>query len=143
MATEGYILYRGGYKYQLAADYKAKISIRPESNIKTEFIDLDTDGNLLIRRGYACDGPSGPVKDTKKNLRASFEHDALYQLMRQGYLDSEFYREAADMQFIATCKIDKVCRLKRFLDYRGLRRFAAFAADPKNKKVILRAPNES
>ncbi len=142
MTTQDYILYRSGYKYQLANGYRNKISVWPEVNINTEFIDLDIDGNLLVRRGYAWDGPSGPVKDTKKNIRASLEHDALYQLMRQEELDLEFYREAADKQFIATCKIDKVWRLKRWLDYRGLRRFAAFAADPENKKVIHRAPDK-
>ncbi len=142
MTTQDYILYRSGYKYQLANGYRNKILIKPEVDIKTEFIDLDTDGNLLIRRGYCWDGPSGPVKDTHDNMRGALEHDALYQLMRQNELDSEFYREAADKQFIATMEIDGVSRFRRWLDYRGLRRFAAFAADPENKKKIHRAPDK-
>ena len=142
MTTQDYILYRSGYKYQLANGYRNKISVWPEANIKTEFIDLDTDGNLLIRKGYAWDGPSGPVKDTHDNQRGSLEHDALYQLMREDELDMEFNREAADKQFIYTCKVDGVGCIRRWLDYRGLRRFAAFAADPDNKKVIHRAPDK-
>ena len=87
MTTEGHILYRSDYKYQLAVTYRNKINIRPKNDIKTEFIDLDIHGNLTVRRGYAWDGPSGPVKDTPENLRASLEHDAIYQLFRQGHLD--------------------------------------------------------
>ena len=63
MATEGYIRYRADYKYQLASDYKISISIKPKSDIKTEFINLDTNGSLFVKKGYAWDGPSGPVKN--------------------------------------------------------------------------------
>ncbi|KKL45464.1 hypothetical protein LCGC14_2355370, partial [marine sediment metagenome] len=72
--TEGYILYKSDYKYQLVEDYKINISIKPDFDIKTEFIDLDTDGNLLIRKAYAWDGPSGPVIDTDENLRGALVH---------------------------------------------------------------------
>jgi len=151
MTTQDYILYRSGYKYQLASGYRNKILIKPGVDIKTEFIDLDTDGNLLIRSGYACDGPSGPVKDTDENMRAAYEHDATYQLFRMGELDPEIYRELADKQFVITCKVDAIHKnklvqpfyaIRRWLDYRGLRRFAAFAADPDNKKEIHRAPDK-
>lgn len=76
MATEGYILYRSDYKYQLADDYNINISIKPKTNIETKFIELDTDGNLTVKNGYAWDGPSGLVKDTDENMRASLVHDA-------------------------------------------------------------------
>jgi len=140
--TEGYILYKSDYKYQLVEDYKINISIKPDFDIKTEFIDLDTDGNLLIRKAYAWDGPSGPVIDTDENLRGALVHDALYQLMRMGLLNLEIYRKPADLEFRNICRADGVSAVRAFIWYRGLRRFGKFAADPKNKKVILRAPLE-
>ena len=66
-----FIEYRGGYKYQLAADYSIKINIKPEKDIDTKFIKLDTKGNLTIIEGYAWDGPSGPVDRHKR------EHESL------------------------------------------------------------------
>jgi hypothetical protein len=94
MTTKGYIRYRSDYKYQLAEEYKISISIKPKSNIETEFIDLDTDGNLTVKNGYAWDGPSGPVKDTDENMRASLVHDALYQLMRNDKIKSRTHKSS-------------------------------------------------
>jgi hypothetical protein len=142
--TEGYILYKSDYKYQLVEDYKIKVSIKPEFDIETDFIVLDIYGNLTIRKGYSWDGPSGPVIDTDKNLRGALVHDALYQLMRMSLLHYdghlEPYRKLADLEFQSICKEDGVHPIRAFIWYRGLRRFAAFAADPKNKKVVLCAP---
>ena len=144
--TEGYILYKSDYKYQLVEDYRIKISVKPSFDIETEFIDLDTDGNLRIRKAYSWDGPSGPVIDTDKNLRGALVHDALYQLMRMSLLHYdgrlEPYRKLADLEFRKICRADGVSAVRAFIWYRGLRRFGKFAADPKNKKVILRAPLE-
>ena len=60
MATEGYIRYRAEYKYQLAYSYKMTIPVRPSSDIETEFIHLNTHGDLLVEAGYAWDGPVWP-----------------------------------------------------------------------------------
>ncbi len=53
MTTKGYISYRSDYKYQLAKGYAISISIKPKADIETEFIDLDIDGNLTVKKGYA------------------------------------------------------------------------------------------
>ena len=84
------IRYRSGYKYQLVNDYRVQlIHIRPDSDIVTEFLELDRTGLLLIKHGYAWDGPSGPTFDTKNFMRGSLVHDALAQLVRDGYLDKD------------------------------------------------------
>ncbi len=140
MTTKGYIRYRSDYKYQLAEEYKISISIKPKSDIETEFIDLDTDGNLAVKNGYAWDGPSGPVKDTDENLRASLVHDALYQLMRNDKLKSRTHRKAADQEFKDICKADGVSNFRASVYYKALRKFGKPAASPQNKKVIVRAP---
>lgn len=139
MATQGYIKYRAEYKYQLADAYKQKISIKPKHNIDTEFISLDTEGNLLVKNGYAWDGPSGPVIDTEENMRASLVHDALYQLMRHKELSSRTHRKAADQLFKDMCKKDGVSNLQASVYYKALRKFGKPAASPQNKKKICRA----
>ena len=140
MTTRGFIRYRSDYKYQLAEDYRVNVLIRPKADIKTSFIDLDMAGNLLIKNAYAWDGPSGPVKDTPENMRASLVHDALYQLMRNNHLNSRTHRKTADVQFRMICKGDGVSGRTANLWYRGLRRFGKPAASPQNKKKISRAP---
>jgi len=142
MTTKEYICYRSDYKYQLADSYKINILIRPTTNIKTDFIDLDIGGALLVKKGYAWDGPSGPVKDTEENMRASLVHDALYQLMRNKELSSRKHRKTADQLFKDICKDDGVSNLTASLYYKALRKFAKTATSPENKKKIHRAPKK-
>ncbi len=143
MTTRGYIRYRSDYKYQLAEGYAVSISIKPKSDIQTEFIDLDTTGNLTVKMGYAWDGPSGPVKDTKENMRASLVHDALYQLMRNKKLNSRTHRKTADKEFKDICKADGVSNFWASIYYKALRKFGKPAASPEKKKKVIRAPRGS
>ena len=140
MTTRRFIRYRSDYKYQLAESYLLRISIKPKSDIETEFIDLDTGGNLTVKQGYAWDGPSGPVKDTPENMRASLVHDALYQLMRNRELIARTHRKAADQLFKDMCKEDGVSNFTASVYYKALRRYGRPAASPQNKKKIARAP---
>ena len=140
MTTKGYIRYRSDYKHQLAEEYQINISIKPKVDIKTEFIDLDTNGNLTVKNAYAWDGPSGPVMDTPKTMRASLVHDALYQLMRIGELKSRTHRKAADQIFKDICKADGVSNFRASIYYEGLRKFGKPSASPERKRVIHRVP---
>ena len=140
MSTEGYINYRADYKYQLANSYKINIPIRPHSAIDTDYIYLDTNGNLLVEKGYAWDGPSGPVIDTEENMRASLVHDALYQLMRNRELSSRTHRKAADQLFKDICKEDGVSNFRASAYYKALRKYGKPAASTQNKKIVYRAP---
>ena len=140
MATEGYMRYRSDYKYQLAESYKIDIPISPKSDIETGFIELDMSGNLLVKKGYAWDGPSGPLIDTVENMRASLVHDALYQLMRNNELSSRAHRKAADQLFKDICKDDGVSNFRASAYYKALRKYGKPAASPQNKKIVHRAP---
>jgi hypothetical protein len=143
VTTRNYIRYRSDYKYQLAEGYEVNIPIKPKSDIKTDFIALDVAGNLVVKKGYAWDGPSGPVKDTRENMRASLVHDALYQLMRNKKLSARTHRKAADKLFKEMCKDDGVSNLVASTYYKALRKFGKPAASPQNKKKINRAPKSS
>ena len=147
------IKYRKGYKYQLAKDYETKIGIILGYPVITEFIWLYATGYLVIKKGYAWDGASGPGIDTKNILRGSLVHDAIYQLIRQGL--NLGFREQADKElkriFLEdSWEINKKKKFSRIRQrcsimrawwvYRGVSKFGRFAALPENKKKILEAP---
>jgi hypothetical protein len=115
------IYYRDGYKYQLTRDYSVQIGIRPLAFIYTPFVRLDTDGMLHLVSGYAWDGPSGPAIDTPNFMRGSLVHDALYQLMRLGRLNSDVHRKTADEELRRICKEDGMSSLRAWWVYNGVR----------------------
>lgn len=133
------IKYTEGYKYQLSEDCLVWIDIRPERACLSNYISLATDGLLIIFRGYAWDGASGPAIDTKNFRRGSLIHDALYQLLREGFLP-ESAREQADKELRKVCLEDGMSRLRAWWVYHAVRRFGSPAADPKNKRKVLTAP---
>ena len=130
--------YRKGYKYQLAETYTIKTDMTG-FNIEVEFIRLYADGTLIILSGYAWDGPSGPGIDSKNFMEGSLVHDALYQLLRMGLLPAK-YREGADKLLHKICRSKGMSKIRAWWVLRGLRFFAAQAADPKNKKIIYTIP---
>ena len=138
--AEKNIKYRSGYKYQLATDYHFKTAIIPKQAVSIKFINLGLDGKLTVKNGYAWDGVSGPVKDTKKNLRASLVHDALYQLMRKEKISADEYKDTADKIFRKICKEDGVPSALVNVYYNVLKKVGRYATEPKNKKRIKKAP---
>ena len=134
------IAYRGGYKYQIKETYTVQIELKPPGNINTDYIQLDTNGNITLTKGYAWDGPSGPTIDTLTFMRGSLIHDALYQLMREEYLDHHIYRKTADIILRKICREDGMWFLRAWWVYAGVRLFADPAADPSANKLLTYAP---
>ena len=118
------------YKYQLVCDYDISIAIKPRDNVRTQFIDLDTQGALTIKNGYAWDGPSGLGIDTRSFMRASLVHDALYQLMRAEYLDYRIQQRAADDFLRVLCVEDGMWKLRAWFNCMMLRLFGKMSARP-------------
>lgn len=137
------IVYKKGYKYQLVSDYSISVDIKPPLNAYTDYIDLTIEGDLLIKKGYAWDGPSGPTLDTRNFMRGSMVHDALYQLMRDGHLKKEVAREPADRLLQEMCKEDGMSALRAWWVYKGLHWFGDPAADPSNTRPFIEAPKLS
>lgn len=137
--------YTKGYKYQTEYDYEFKFNLGAYGNLippytwgedKLRFIQYNSIYNIInIMAGYAWDGPSGPTKDTKTNMRASLEHDVLYQLLRLRIIPLSF-RDEADRQFDKTAKKDGMSWWRHKYYLFALRNFASFAANPKNKKKV-------
>lgn len=133
------IKYRSGYKYQLAETYRTLIDIIPSQPIYTQFIRLDDNGWLTILSGYAWDGPSGPVFATKTSMRGALVHDALYQLIRKGFLPQHCKDKADIIAWRIWCD-DGMHRLRAGAWLLALQYFAGWAADPKNAKLVHSAP---
>jgi len=130
------IYYKRGYKYQLSKPYIIQTSIKPTDPIYTEYIGLGTDGVMIIKRGYAWDGASGPAIDTRSFMRGSLVHDALYQLIRTGYLPL-ICRQKADDMLKKICLEDGMSKLRAWYVYQAIRKFGAIA---NNEPVIEYAP---
>ena len=87
------IFYKKGYEYQLERDYTTYVGFDGKWG-GNDFVWLNPSGFLLLKRGYAWDGPSGPAIHTPNFLRGSLIHDALYQLIRLKVLALEDRAEA-------------------------------------------------
>ncbi len=129
------IFYREGYKYQLDQSYVIKIDIRPAQHVGHDFLVLGTDGTLIIKDGYAWDGPSGPTIDTRNFMRGSLVHDALYQLMREGLLDLG-YREKADQILRDLCLEDGMSSIRAWWVYQAVRLCGEGSAKWQKEKII-------
>ena len=130
--------YKAGYKYQLAEPFVTKVNIYPNQHIGLDFIVLGTDGTLMINKGYAWDGCSGPTWDDKTNMRAGLVHDALFQLMRSKMLDLG-WRRTADDEFKRICKEDGMSSIRAWLYWRAVRTFGEKCAEWQDD-IILEAP---
>ena len=133
------VKYKEGYKYQLYKNEVTQTYIRPPSPIVTEYITLMPDGLLIIKKGYAWDGASGPTINTKSLRTPSLIHDALYQLLRERQL-VQAWRKDADNEFIRLCAARGVWKIRRWWLLKGLRIFGAKHANPQNAKKVLTVP---
>jgi len=129
------IAYREGYKYQLARDYIADIGICPPEAVGNSYLLLSKSGQLIVKEGYAWDGPSGPTCDTKNFMRGSLEHDALYQMMREGLL-TPGHRILADQRLRAVCLQDGMSAIRAWWVYQGVRLGGAGAIEPRPNETL-------
>ena len=108
------------WKYRLKKAYGIALPFILARSVSFGPITLLATGLLKIGRDYAWDGPSGPAIDTKSFMRGSLVHDALYQLIREGVLDSK-YRKAADEILRTICIEDGMSRIRAWWVYQGVR----------------------
>lgn len=134
------IQYRSKYKHQLVEGYVITLpQLQGIAKYDEKYLCLRFTGTLYIRSGYAWDGASGPLVDTKQNMRGSLVHDALYQLIRVGAIP-ESYRDVCDKIFRDICIEDGVVAWRAYLWYYGLKVGGGLAASPENKRITRIAP---
>jgi len=132
------LAYKEGYKYVVADNYLVQTAISGFA-ITTDYINLYRDGTLLIRKGYAWDGPSGPAIDTKNFIRGSLVHDVLYQLIREDRLPFS-YRLRADDELARICQEDGMMMPRRWWVKLAVNIFGANAVEHTNP--VLFAPEK-
>lgn len=88
------ISYSSGYEYQLQSDCWFDTYINLPEAIYTEYITLLPLGQLILRDGYAWNGPNFPAIHTRQSIIASLPHDALYQLISLGLLTDDWRKQA-------------------------------------------------
>lgn len=131
------IRYKSGYKYQLAEEYRISTPILNQS-IDDDYLALLADGTLIMRRGYAWDGPSGPTIDTKNFMRGSIVHDALYQLIRDKKIDHT-WKDTADQMLHDLCIEDGMCSFRAWCVLKGVQ-MGGDASTKGEPYPILEAP---
>ncbi len=110
------------YKYETTRPYTIRTAVRPTDAATDYYASVDPTGCLRIMERYQWDGPSGPTIDTENSMRAGLVHDALYQLMRSGALESSRKnRVAADKTFRSLLKKDGMGIVRRNLWYAVVR----------------------
>lgn len=116
-----------GWKYLLLEPAEYQTGITLQEPITHRFIWMTREGLLIVRKGYAWDGASGPAIDTDDFIRGSLMHDCLYQLMRLGLL-SQTYRKRADEILYEICRADGMPWLRAQWVYYAVRCFAGGCA---------------
>lgn len=134
------MIYRelSGYKYELMERIAFTVFGFAGMTIGNGYVKI-SNSTLAIEAHYAWDGPSGPTIDTKTFMRGSLVHDALYQLMREGYLDRKRFRKQADILLRKICLLNGMNKFRAWYVYHSVRMFGGNSAKPrKNPRGDIR-----
>ena len=124
------------YKFKVEKTLTVKLPFT-FNNFTHPYIKL-INGNLTINIGYAWDGATGPVINTKNTLIASLVHDALYQAMRLNLIpNNEDTRKLADKTFYSILKDNGVFAIRRSVWYFAVRVFGRFFYKKKQGNDII------
>lgn len=105
MERDKCLYFSSGYKYQVRKDYHIKLDIIPFAPISLDHVNMQMDGSLIIKEGYAWNGASGPTWDSLSSMIGSLVHDVIYQLIRLGLIDPG-YKEYGDKILHDCCTED-------------------------------------
>lgn len=130
------IQYKEGYKYQLASEYSVFVEIRPERELVSDFVTLESNGLLTLAKGYAWDGASGPAFDTKNFMRGSLVHDALCQLMTEKLLDKDTHWVPAAEEMRKICLEDGMSRIRAWWCFKAVCWFGNSVLSPEENQVL-------
>ena len=109
-----------GYKYLLEALKSVDINTPVVARHKYFTIAMNF---VVIHKGYAWDGPSGPTFDTPNFMLGSLVHDVFYQAMREGLLPASF-RKTADLELRRICIEQGMSKFRAWYVYNAVRIFS-------------------
>ena len=133
------IRYSEGYKYQLEELYACETPITG-SLIEDDLFTLYESGLLVIRKGFAWDGASGPTFDTKSSMRASLVHDVFCVCMRDGRLSYEKWQDTVNEFFRQQCIEDGMWHWRAGLWHAAVELADAGNPEQGRDRVVLTAP---
>ena len=91
------------YKFKVEKDLNLKLPVSMP-DFEHEYCSVKN-GVVYVKKGYAWDGASGPVFNTKNTLVASLVHDVLYQAQRLNLIEhNSTNRKNADKNFYELLK---------------------------------------
>jgi hypothetical protein len=131
-----------GWKYQIDGDFSVllpELADPARPPIRTKWIELDPDGTLRLKDGYASDGPTDPAIDTPSFMRGAFAHDGLYALIRMGLLPQSA-RPIADKILRRLCREDGMFSVRAWWVHLGVKYGGGPSADPASTAPIRCAP---
>ena len=123
------------HKYEAIKEFTTQTRVKGYE-IDHKYFRLNKDGLLFTKKGYACDGASGPTMDDKTNIHAGFAHDCLFQMLRMGKLALNRFefnknRKLSDLSFYDQLKRDGMPWLRRTYYYYAVRLFGRRHALPR------------
>ncbi len=148
LRSEGHsnLKYRKIYKYQTYEDQMFETTVKPDftqcipTNADVDdpekpdpWVILYPTGDIWIKSGYSWNGASGPTIDTEDSMTGSLVHDALYQLISDGFLPTRC-RKQADITFRKWCRHDGMGFVRSTIWYWAVRIFGGLFAKKKNMR---------
>lgn len=134
------IFYQDSFKYRLTRTHRfmlpIQVGVAPDIGYfeaALGSIRLYPNGLVVILKGYPWDGPSGLAIDDATAMTGSLRHDALHDLIREGILDEEPWREIADMVYRHTCKSRGMIPLRADIHFEAIREFGDNYIDPREE----------
>ena len=110
------------YKFKVEKDVYLKLPVSMP-DFEHDYCAVKN-GTIFVNKGYAWDGASGPVFNTKNTLVASLVHDALYQAQRLNLIEhNSTNRKNADENFYELLKYFGVNPIRCKIWYLAVRFF--------------------
>ncbi len=133
------IKYLEGMKYVLSEDFEIDTPVCTYW-ITDDWFELQPDGHLKIKAGFAWDGASGPTLDSKTCMRASVVHDVFCICMRDRRIDYNTWQDVVNKFFYTMCVADGMWPWRAKLWHMGVE--VGDAGNPKQgpDRIVKEAP---
>ncbi len=131
--------YTEGYKFTTTENITEQVGIFPPKSIAFKYATLSINGWLTIGERYAWNGMSGIPMNIKSSIRGVLFHDALYQMLRLGYLDIQ-WKPYVDQVLHDFCVEDGMIRPVAAIILAAVHKFGLSSTTPKAEPPILEAP---